>query len=159
MRPKRASGLSPLAANTARELDVLGHDSHPLAMDGAEVGILKQPNSVCLRGMLKSHKSNARELQRTIEVLSNLTHKPLERGFAQEELSPLLVPPNLTQGHSAGAEAVRLLDPSSARSGLASSRGGQALARGLAASGLSRSLLRACHRWTEMYFSPFHFLL
>jgi len=159
MRPKRASGLSPLAANTARQLDVLGHDRHPLAMDGAEEAVLKHPNEVTLGGFLKSHKSNARELQRTIEVLSNLTHKPLERGFEQEELSPLLVPPNLTQGHSAGAEAVRLLDPSNARSGLACSLGGQGLPRSLAASGLSRSLLRACHWWTEMYFPRFEFLL
>jgi hypothetical protein len=159
MRPKRASASSPLAANTARQLNVLGHDSNPLAMDGAEIGLLKQPNKVRLCAFLKSHKSMVPKQEIRPEVLSNLTHQPLERGFEDEELSPLLILPDLTQGHSAWAEVERLLDPSSARSGLACSLGGQGLPRSLAASGLSRSLLRACHRWTEMYFPRFDFLI
>ena len=143
MRPKRASGLSPLAANTARQLDVLGLDCNPLAMDGAEEAVLKKPNEVTLGGFLKSHKSMELKPGIRLKVLSNLTHKPLERGFAQEEVSPLLILPDLTQGHSAGAKAESLLDPNSTRRGLACGLGGQALARGLAASGPPRSLLRA----------------
>src|SRR4051812_35485507 len=37
-----------LSTNAARELDVLGHDGDALGMDGAQVGVLKEPNEVGL---------------------------------------------------------------------------------------------------------------
>ena len=33
--------LGALSADTAGELDVLGHDGHTLGMDGAQVGVLE----------------------------------------------------------------------------------------------------------------------
>ncbi|CAB1332325.1 unnamed protein product [Coregonus sp. 'balchen'] len=34
--------LCALSTNTAGQLDVLGHDGHPLGVDGAQVGVLEQ---------------------------------------------------------------------------------------------------------------------
>ena len=42
-----------LATDATRELDVLGHDSHTLGVDRAEVGILEQAHKVGLAGLLK----------------------------------------------------------------------------------------------------------
>ena len=45
--------LRALAADAARELDVLGHDGDALGVDGAQVGVLKQAHQVCLSGLLQ----------------------------------------------------------------------------------------------------------
>lgn len=45
--------LGPFTTNSPGKLDILGHDSHPLGMDGAEIGILKQTNKIGLSCLLK----------------------------------------------------------------------------------------------------------
>ena len=82
----------PLASDPPCQLDVLGHDSNPLGMDGAEVGVLKESDQVGLAGLLKGHHSRTLEPQISLEVLSNLTDKPLEWKLADEQLCGLLVP-------------------------------------------------------------------
>ena len=54
---KRLNPLAPFTANAARELDVLGHDGDALGVDGAEVGVFKQTDKICLRCMLQSKDS------------------------------------------------------------------------------------------------------
>ena len=44
--------LSTLSTDTAGELDVLGHDGDTLGVDGAQVGVLEQPDEVSLAGLL-----------------------------------------------------------------------------------------------------------
>ena len=61
-------------------------------MDGAQVGVLKQSNKVSLAGLLKSHDGGALEPQVSLEVLGNLTNKPLEGQLTDEQFSGLLVP-------------------------------------------------------------------
>ena len=78
MRPKRASGLSPLAANTARQLDVLGHDGHALGVDRAQVGVLEQADEVSLRSLLERGDGRALEAQVGLEVLRDLADEALE---------------------------------------------------------------------------------
>jgi hypothetical protein len=39
----RSTGLSTLPTDAACQLNVLGHDGHTLGVDGAQVGVLKQP--------------------------------------------------------------------------------------------------------------------
>ena len=73
-------------------MDVLGHDGDPLSVDGAQVGVLKKTDQVCLTGFLKSHHSRALEPQVSLEVLGNLTNKPLEGQLTDEQFSGLLVP-------------------------------------------------------------------
>ena len=45
--------LSALSADSPGQLDVLGHDGHPLGVDGAQVGVLKETDKVGLRGLLR----------------------------------------------------------------------------------------------------------
>ena len=52
-----AANLSSLAADATGQLDVLGHDGHPLGVDGADVGVLEQPHEIGLAGLLESHHS------------------------------------------------------------------------------------------------------
>ena len=50
-----------------------------------------------------------------LEVLSDLTNKPLEGQLADEELRRLLVPTNLTKSDGTRPEAMRLLDTTGRR--------------------------------------------
>ena len=137
--------LSTLATDAAGKLDVLGHDGHTLGVDGAEVGVLKETNQVGLRGLLKSHDSRGLETEVSLEVLGNLPHQALEGQLADEELSGLLVPPDLTEGHGARAVPVGLLDATGGRGGLASGLCSQLLPGGLASGGLTGGLLCTSH--------------
>ena len=137
--------LGTLTTDAAGKLDVLGHDGDTLGVDGAQVGVLEETNEVSLRGLLESHDSRGLEPQVSLEVLGDLSHQTLEGQLADEELSGLLVPPDLTEGHGAGAVPVGLLDAAGGRGGLASGLGGQLLPGGLASSGLTGGLLGTGH--------------
>ena len=114
-------------------------------MDGAQVGVLKEANQVGLAGLLESHDGRALEPQVSLEVLGNLPHQALEGQLADEELSGLLVPPDLTEGHCARPVPVGLLDASGGGGTLPSGLGGQLLPGGLASGGLPSGLLGASH--------------
>ena len=43
-----------LTTDSAGELHVLGHNGDTLGVDSAQVGVLKEADHVCLRGLLKS---------------------------------------------------------------------------------------------------------
>lgn len=45
-------GLRSLSANAASKLYILGHNSHPLGMNGAKVCVLKEPYQVGLASLL-----------------------------------------------------------------------------------------------------------
>ena len=139
------ASLGALSTDAAGELDVLGHDGDTLGMDGAQVGVLKQSDEVSLAGLLEGHDSRALEAEVSLEVLGDLTDQALEGQLADEELGGLLVPPDLTEGHGAGAVPVGLLDATGGRGGLASGLGGQLLPGGLASSGLTGGLLGTGH--------------
>ena len=55
-------------------------------MDRTKVGILEEANEVCLSGLLEGEEGGALEAEVSLEVLSNLTNKALERQLADEEL-------------------------------------------------------------------------
>ena len=139
------SFLGTLSTDPPGELDVLGHDGDTLGVDGAQVGVLKETNQVSLRGLLQSHDGRGLETQVSLEVLGNLTDKTLEGQLADEELSGLLVPPDLTEGHGTGPVPVGLLHSAGGRGGLASGLGGQLLAGGLASGRLTGGLLGTGH--------------
>ena len=92
--------LGSLASDATSELNVLGHDGHPLGMDGCQVGVLEESNQVGLSCLLKSQHSAGLEAQVSLEVLGDLTHQPLEWQLPDEQLSGLLVLPDLTKCHS-----------------------------------------------------------
>jgi hypothetical protein len=91
-----------LSTDTASQLYVLGKDGHTLGVDGAHVAILEQGCEVCLGRLLQRHDSMRLESEIGVEVLRDLTNQALERKFADEELSALLIPADLTQSDSAG---------------------------------------------------------
>ena len=137
--------LSTLSTDAASKLDVLGHDGHSLGVDGAQVGVLEEADQVSLGGLLKGHDGGGLEAQVGLEVLGDLTNETLEGQLPDEELSALLVTADLTESHGTGPVTMGLLDSSCSRGRLASSLGGQLLARGLASGRLTGGLLCTCH--------------
>ena len=125
---------SPLAADPPGQLDILGHDSHPLGVDGTEVGVLEEPNEVGLASLLESHHSGALEPQVRLEVLSNLTDKTLEGQLADEEFGGFLVTTDLTESHCSGPVTMGFLDSSSGWGTLTSGLGSQLFSWGFTTS-------------------------
>ena len=71
--------LGTFSPDPPGQLDVLGHDSDPLSVDGTEVGVLEETHEVGLTGLLESHHGGALEAEVGLEVLGNLPHQTLER--------------------------------------------------------------------------------
>jgi len=137
--------LVALATEAAGKLDVLRLDGDTLGVNGTQVGVLEEGDEVRLDGLLESTDGGGLEAQVGLEVLSDLANETLEGELADEELSRLLVATDLTESDGTGLVAVRLLDTTGRRGGLASSLGGELLAGSLATSGLAGGLLRAGH--------------
>ena len=68
-----------------------------------------------------------------------------EGQLADEELSGLLVSPDLTESHSAGPVSVRLLHSSGGGSGLSGSLGGELLPGSFSSGGFTSGLLGTGH--------------
>ena len=139
------SNLSTLSADTPGKLDVLGHDSDTLGVDGAQVGVLEQSNEIRFAGFLEGSNGGALEPEICLEVLSNLSHQTLEGELSNEKLGRLLVSPDLTESHSARPVSVGLLHSSGGWSGLSGSLGGQLLPGSFSSSGFTRGLLGTSH--------------
>jgi hypothetical protein len=87
-------------------------------MDGAEIGVLKETDEVGLSRLLQSQHGVGLETQISLEILSDFPDQTLERKFADQELSALLVLTDFTKSHSTGSVSVGLLDSSGGRSRL-----------------------------------------
>ena len=142
--PERIN-LSTLSADTAGELDVLGHDGDTLGVDGAQVGVFEESYEVGFGSFLEGHDSRALETEISFEVLGDFTDQALEGKLADEELSALLVTTDLTESYGTGPVPVGLLDTSCGRGRFASCLGGELLAWGLASGGLAGGLLGTSH--------------
>jgi len=138
-------GLSPLSTDPPGELDVLGHDGDTLGVDGAQVGVLEQPDQVSLAGFLKSSNSGRLEPEIGFEILSDFPHQTLEGQLPDEKLSGLLVSSDLSESHSSGPVSVRLLHSSGGGSGLPGSLGGQLLPGSFSSGGFTSGLLGTGH--------------
>ena len=117
---KVLSTLCSLSADSAGQLNVLGHDGDALGVDGAQIGVFKQTNKVSLASFLKSHHSGALETQIGLEILSDFPHKTLEGQLTDQQLSGFLVTTDLTKGDCTGPVTMRFLDSASGRSTLTS---------------------------------------
>ena len=136
---------SSFATNSAGELDVFGHDGHPLGVDCTEIGVFEESHKVCLACFLKRHHSWALESEFGLEVLRNFTNQSLEREFSDEQLGTFLVTANLPQCHSSGSVTVRFLHAAGSWGTLSGSLGRQLLSRGFTPSTLACCLLGTCH--------------
>ena len=137
--------LGTFSSDSSGQLDVLGHDGDPLGVDGAQVGVLEETDEVSLAGLLQSHDSRALEPQVSLKVLGDLSHQTLEGELADEQLSGLLVPSDLSESDGARPISVRLLYSSSGGSRFSGSLGGQLLARSLSSGGFTSGLLGTSH--------------
>mmetsp|Transcript_17427 Transcript_17427/g.28389 ORF Transcript_17427/g.28389 Transcript_17427/m.28389 type:complete len:145 (-) Transcript_17427:98-532(-) len=108
----KASCLSAFSADSASKLNVLRHDGDTLSVNSAKVGVLEKRNEVGLGSFLESKDGGSLESEVVLEVLSNLTHKTLERKLADEEVSGLLVATDLTKSNGTRAVTVWLLHTS-----------------------------------------------
>ena len=142
---KRAEDLGALSADTAGQLDVLGHDGDTLGVDGAQVGVLEETHQVSLAGLLQSHDGGALEAQVGLEVLGDLADQTLEGQLADQQLGALLVTTDLTESDGSRPVPVGFLNPPGGRGGLASGLGGQLLAGSLSSGRLASGLLRTGH--------------
>ena len=141
----QAGCLGTLSADTAGQLDVLGHDGDTLGVDGAQVGVLEEADQVRLASLLKGHDGGALEAQVGLEVLGDLADQTLEGQLADQQLGALLVTTDLTESDGSGPVPVGLLDPPGGGGGLASGLGGQLLARSLSSGRLAGGLLSTGH--------------
>ncbi len=142
---KRAFSRS-LTADSAGELEILGHDGNSLGVDGAEVGVLEETDEVGLGGLLEGEDGGGLEAEVVLELRSDLADESLEGELSDEELGALLEASDLTEGNGAGSEAVGLLDAASGGSGsLLGLLVSDVLSGGLATGVLSSGLLGSCH--------------
>ncbi len=135
-----------LAADSAGELEVLGHDGDSLGVDGAEVGVLEETDEVGLGGLLESEDSGGLEAEVVLELRSDLADESLEGELSDEELGALLESADLTESNCARSEAVGLLDTAGGGGGsLLGLLLSDVLSGGLATGVLASGLLGACH--------------
>ena len=67
--------LRTLSPDPPGQLDILGHDGDPLGVDGAQVGVLEEPDEVGLAGLLERSDGCALEPQVGLEVLGTNSWK------------------------------------------------------------------------------------
>lgn len=142
--------LSTLTANTAGELDVLGHDRDTLGVDGAQVGVLEQTDEISLAGLLQGHDGRALEAQIGLEVLSDFTDETLEGQLADEQLGALLVTTDLSQSYGAWPVTMWLLHSTGRWGTLTSCLGGQLLTWSLSTGRFTSCLLGTSHDESEL---------
>merc|ERR1712072_361520 len=97
-RHSLSTSLGSLATDPARQLDVLRHDGHPLGVDGAEVGILEEPDEVGLGGLLEGEDGGALESELGVEGAGDLSDESLEGELSEEEVGGLLISSDLSEG-------------------------------------------------------------
>ena len=94
-------------------MHVLGHDSHALGMERAEVGVLEEADEVSLGRLLEGKDGGGLEPEVAVVaglvVLGDLSNESLEGDLADEELGGLLVLADLAESDGTGPVAVRLL--------------------------------------------------
>jgi len=137
--------LGSLAADSARQLDVLGHDGHSLGVDGAEVGILKETDEISFGGLLQGRDGGALESQFGLELLRNLADESLEGQLSDEKLGRLLEAADLAEGDGSGAESMGFLDAAALDGRFARRFVADRLAGRFSSCGFTGSLLGSCH--------------
>ena len=143
--------LGAFSADAASKLDVLGVDGNALGVDGTEVGVLKKTDKIGLGSLLNRKYGMRLKTKVRLEVLSNLTHKALERELAKEHLRRLLVFANLAQSYRARTVTMRLLDPTRPGCRLASGFGCKSLTWRFSAGRLPSSLFGTGHCSESVY--------
>jgi len=146
--------LSTFSTDSARKLDVLGHDGDAFGVNRAQIRVLEQTDEVGLASLLQGHDGRALEAQVSLEVLGNLANETLEGQLANEQLSALLVATDLAQGNCAGPVTMGLLHTTGGRGALASRLGRELLPGSLAPGRFTSGLLGTSHFQSSSVDSP-----
>ena len=137
--------LGAFSADSTGQLDIFRHDGNPLGMDGAQVGVFKQPDQIGLAGFLESHHGGTLKAELGLEVLGNLSNKSLEWKFADEKLGAFLVAADFSQGDSSRPVPMWLFHSSGGWGTLPGRLGCQLLSGSLPSGRFASRLLGACH--------------
>ena len=92
--------LRTLSPDSSCQLNVSRHDGNSPGMDGTQVGIVKQPDKVCLRGFLETQYRRRLESQVCLVVLGDRPHHPLERQLSNEQCCAPLEMTDVLQSRS-----------------------------------------------------------
>ena len=101
--------LESLTSEAAGELDVLWHDRHPAAVDGAEAGVGEEVDEVSLGRLLHREHGARLKSESVLTGHGDLSYDALEGQLAEEEVGAALVAADVTEGDGAWAEAEGLL--------------------------------------------------
>ena len=137
--------LRSLSSDSARKLDVLGHDGDTLGVDGAQVGVLEKTDEVCLGGLLESKNGRSLESQVSLEVLGDLSYQSLEGKLSDEQVRGFLVSTDLTKSDGSRSVSVGLLDTSGGGGRFTCCLGGELLSRSFTSGGFTCGLLGSGH--------------
>ena len=80
-----AGTLRTFSPDSSCQQDILGHDGNSPGVDGTQVGVVKQPDKVCLCCFLETQYRCRLEPQVCLEILGNLPHQSLERQLPDEQ--------------------------------------------------------------------------
>ena len=95
------------ASKAAGQLHVFGSDGDSPGVHGAHVGVFHQPDEVSLGSLLKSEDGEALKAKVLANAGGNFAHEALEGQFSDQQISALLVSPDVAEGHSARTVAMR----------------------------------------------------
>ena len=91
---------APLSPDSSCQLNIFRHDGNSPGMDGTQVGIVKQPDKVCLCCFLETQYRRRLESQICLVVLGDLPHQPLEGQLSDEQRRAPLEVTDVLQSHS-----------------------------------------------------------
>ena len=94
---------SQVASNATGQLHVFGEDSDSPGVNGAQVCVFHQADDKSLGSTLKSENGDALEAKILANTGGNFAHKTLEGQLSDQQLSALLVSPDVAKGHRARA--------------------------------------------------------
>lgn len=139
-RPTRYASLASCNTkiNTLMRHDKINHGWYRLK-------IAHGVNNSCGDAHLQSANGSRLETKISFEVLSNFSHKSLERQFADQQLGGLLVTTNFTKRHCSRAVTMGLLHSTSTRCRFTRGFCSQLFTGSFTSRGLTSSLLGTCH--------------
>ena len=125
----------------------LWHDGDALAVNGAQVGVVKEADQVAFGRLLQRIHRHRRKAHLRLKLVRELFYQTLKRLPRDQEIGRFLVFSYLAERHRAGAVAVGLFHSAQRRRALAChALDRQQLPRRLSARRLARRLLGARHR-------------
>ena len=92
------SSSEALSANASGKSDVAWHESHPLSVNRAQVGVFEEADEKALSCFLESKESLALEAHLVVAPSGDVTHKSLKRQSWDDGINRLLEALDLLQG-------------------------------------------------------------